>query len=399
MNSMTRFRFTVRSLEQLPACPIDRKAVEYSDIDQPGLKLAQSRTSQTFWYRFIYKGKKGAIRLGRYPNLSIQEARQLALAYRTRIEHGEDPRIIQGEDDAHWTFKRFVQEVYLPYSYQHKRSYRDDISKLSLHILPRFGSLLLTELKRRNLETYLGELRLTHSDATVNRHLTLLSAILRRAVAFDYLARNPCTGISRYREDTQRQRNLSAEELARLLMVMAHDSNTVAMAAIHLLILTGTRKSECLNAKWTHINFAGQTWLLPHTKAQRSRYVQLNDAALALLEQLPSRHNSVWLFPGREPSKPLADPRKAFARVLAAAGIEPMCLHSLRHTFASLAVSSGQSLYSVQALLGHASPTMTQRYAHIANSTLRGASQAVADVVGLALAQATEEQDRNLSEQ
>ena len=58
-------------------------------------------------------------------------------------------------------------------------------------------------------------------------------------------------------------------------------------------------------------------------------------------------------------------------------------------SFASLAVSAGRSLYDVQALLGHASPSMTTRYAHLDNQTLRAASQTVADVVTRAKVEAT----------
>ena len=123
----------------------------------------------------------------------------------------------------------------------------------------------LAELNRRAIETYLGELHHTHSPATVNRHLTLLSAILHRAVAWEYLPRNACTGITRYREDNQRQRSLSPEEVGRLLMAMEQDSNAVAMAAIRFLLLTGTRRNECLMARWSHINLDERVWFLLHT--------------------------------------------------------------------------------------------------------------------------------------
>lgn len=91
------------------------------------------------------------------------------------------------------------------------------------------------------------------------------------------------------------------------------------------------------------------------------------------------------VFPGRDGDKPLNNPRKAFCRVLAAAGVEHLRIHDLRHSFASLAVNSGATLYEVQSLLGHSSAQMTQRYAHLADSGLRRASQAVADAVSDAL--------------
>lgn len=85
--------------------------------------------------------------------------------------------------------------------------------------------------------------------------------------------------------------------------------------------------------------------------------------------------------------------RSTFFRALAKAGLPPMRRHDLRHSFASLAVSAGRSLYDVQALLGHASPCMTTRYAHLDNQTLRAASQTVADVVTRAKAELAQPED------
>lgn len=102
------------------------------------------------------------------------------------------------------------------------------------------------------------------------------------------------------------------------------------------------------------------------------------------MKGLPDRDGSPWVFPGREDGKPINNVRKAMTRVLTVAGIEHLRIHDLRHTFASLAVNAGVSLYEVQSMLGHSTPQMTQRYAHIANKALRSASQRVADVVSAA---------------
>jgi site-specific recombinase XerD len=69
--------------------------------------------------------------------------------------------------------------------------------------------------------------------------------------------------------------------------------------------------------------------------------------------------------------------------VLARAGLEPMRIQDLRHTLAATCVNSGASRYEVQKLLGHASPTMTQRYAHLASDTIRWALEAMAVVAAV----------------
>lgn len=236
-------------------------------------------------------------------------------------------------------------------------------------------------------------MRKTHSPASVNRHLTLLSAMGRRAVALDYVERNWCAGIDRLKEDNKRQVALTPDQAGRLLVALESDRNTIAASAIAVLLLTGVRLRECTHARVGDVQLEQRLWFLPKAKTG-ARHIQLNDAAVAILvrqasmargdgEGGGSRHSG-WLFPGRDPSKPLGDVRSTFYRCLSAAGLPPMRRHDLRHSFASLAVSAGRSLYDVQSLLGHASSSMTTRYAHLNNQTLRAASQTVADVVAKA---------------
>lgn len=378
----TRFRFSVTSLERL-SCPDDRKAVEVSDTDCRGLKLAVTRTgSKTFWFRFVLGGIKGAIRIGSFPTLSVNDARKCALAYRAQVERSQDPRQ-QEEKDAALTFDQFAQE-YLHHSRQHKRSHADDASKLRCWLLPRFKDCVLTAIKRRHIEAYLTELRQTHSPASVNRHLTLLSAMFRRAIAFDYLERNPCAGIARLQEAGPRQQSLTPEQAGCLLDALEHDRNPVAAAALALMLYTGTRKNECLRARWEHVDLARRVWLLPRTKSGKAQHVQLSEAAVAILETLPSRQHGGWLFPGRNRHKPLADPRKTLMRALVAAGLPQdfLCIHGLRHAHASIMVGAGRrTLAEAQHALRHASSRTTQAYLHLSSESARAAVQSVADVI------------------
>ncbi len=382
----TRFRFSASAIERL-SCPDGTRAVEVSDADGvTGLRLAVTRSSKTFWFRFVLAGTKGAIRLGTFPALSVADARKLALAYRAQVEQGIDPR--QQEEKIDLTFGEFAQ-AYLAYSRQHKRSHADDASKLKCWLLPAFSHLKLTVIRRRHVEAYLTELRKTHSPASVNRHLTLLSAMGRRAVALDYVERNWCAGIDRLKEDNKRQVALTPEQAGRLLAALEGDDNTIAASAIALLLLTGVRLREATHARVDDVHLDQRLWFLPRAKTG-ARHIHLNDAAVAILQRQASMaHGSGWLFPGRDPAKPLGDVRSTFFRALAKAGLPPMRRHDLRHSFASLAVSAGRSLYDVQALLGHASPSMTTRYAHLDNQTLWAASQTVADVVTKAKAELT----------
>ncbi len=195
--------------------------------------------------------------------------------------------------------------------------------------------------------------------------------------------------IKKLAENNQRERYLSADELQRLLAVMDDvnpetcESNRATVAAIKLLLLTGTRREEALNAKWNDINIQQRTWLLPKTKSGKHRYVQLNAAAIALLNSITPLEGCEYVFVNPRTKTRIHTPVKAFKRLLEKANIEDFRIHDLRHHFASTAVNSGATLYVVQQLLGHASSVTTQRYAHLKNETLLAASEAVASAMSL----------------
>lgn len=393
MTQATRFRFSTRVIEQLKPCPADAgaKAIEYTDTEIPGFKLAVSKTGRkTFSLRYTFRDAKRAARIGEFPGTSLAAARIVAQEMRGLLDRGIDPQESRDREKTSPTLANFAEE-YLKYAKQHKRSWKDDESKLRLHIIPRFGRKRLCDLTRRDVELFIGEVRQSHKPSTANRFLCVISTIYRRAMAWEQTDRNPCTGIQRFRENNQRQRFLSPEEIGRMLVAMESDPNKVAVAALRFLLLTGVRRQEALKARWEHVDLERRVLFLPHTKAGRARYVQLNQAAVEILTEIGTRELSTWVFPSsKDASKPLNDPRRTLWRALATAGItDHVRVHDLRHTFASLAVNSGQSLFAVQGLLSHSSPNMTQRYAHLASATLRDASQAVADVVTRAHADAT----------
>jgi len=383
----SRFKFTQKLIEQLPPHPKASRSTEaeYTDTEVAGLKLLVSKAGRKFFYfRYTLQGKKRAMKLGELGALSVAEARKLALERRYQLDRGEDPQLAKATREAMPTFETFALTEYLPYAEQHKRSANSDESKLRIHLIPRFGTRKLDAITIRDLQFYLGELKAQRCAATANRHLSLLSKLFKLAVQWERIAKNPCVGIQKFQENNQRERFLSQDEIQRMFVAMESEPNRVIVAALKFLLLTGVRREEALRARWDQVDLERGTLFLPDTKSGKSRTVVLNPDAVELLRDQVRCPDNPYVFPGKVPGKPLNNPIKGFRRILAKAGIENLRIHDLRHSFASLAVNSGATLYQVQHLLGHASAQTTQRYAHLADSALREASGGVAAMVNQA---------------
>ena len=384
--SETNVLFTKKWIEQLPPNPLDSpsREKEYSDTQVVGLKLLVNKAGRKFFYlRYTLNRRKRGIKVGEFGVMSLIEARQHANELKAQIQRGIDPQEEKQQLSQIPTFREFVVDSYLPWAFANKLSADSDESKIRIHLLPVFGNVRIDQLTTQSLQRYLDQLKLTYTPATCNRHLSLLSRLLKMAVQFGMLDKNPAVGIRKAQENNERHRFLSGDEIRQFIESLAKDENPVAAAFLEFLLYTGVRRSEALNAKWENVDLAKRVWFIPRSKNGKHRHVILNAKALALLEGLP-RLNP-YLFPGKLEGQPLNNPQKCFIRTLERAGIKDFRIHDLRHTHASIAINNGASLYEVQHLLGHSQTKTTSRYAHLADETLRRVSDGVSLTIGKAV--------------
>ncbi|HMZ99070.1 MAG TPA: site-specific integrase, partial [Nitrospira sp.] len=172
--------------------------------------------------------------------------------------------------------------------------------------------------------------------------------------------RNPMSGVKFFPEAIK-TRFLTDDEIARLRHLM--EPRVWEMVAF--AIETGLRRSEQFNLRWSQIDMENRVLSLPMPKGSKSRYVPLTDGVCGLLSRWDSFTKSPFVFPGKDPLKPLdarSFVRWYFDPALRRAGIVGASWHSLRHTAATRRVLSGASLYGVQQLLGHRDIKTTARY-------------------------------------
>jgi integrase len=148
------------------------------------------------------------------------------------------------------------------------------------------------------------------------------------------------------------------------------------IAAIRLLVLTGARLSEVLTLQWSHVEFEHSLLRLPDSKTGQ-KVIYLNAPALQVLTELPRIEGNPFVICGKREGAPLINPQKPWRRIRETAGLDDLRIHDLRHSFASVAAGSGQSLPIIGALLGHSQPQTTARYAHLSADPLRTANDAI----------------------
>jgi integrase len=152
-------------------------------------------------------------------------------------------------------------------------------------------------------------------------------------------------------------------------------ANLFAIAAIRLLALTGCRENEILSLRWSEVDFERGYIRLDDSKTGKS-IRPLNQSAAIILAALPIVDGNPHVLPGLKKNSSLREIKRVWYAVRHAAKLDGVRLHDLRHSFASVPASSGESLLVVKSLLGHKNIATTERYAHLADDPVRRAANA-----------------------
>jgi integrase len=330
------------------------------------------------WYVNIPAKRSG---LGRRVREVIPNARNKEQALKAELKILAD--IFNGQYDRARSrpvlFEKFVEEVYLPWSRQNKKSARCDVYRART-LTDFFRGKTLTEISPLLVEKYkrwradCTTPRGTHPEAaTINVELAQLARIFSMALDNRLVDSNPCSRVRPLRAPKGRERCMTRDEEQRLMPELyGHIAPLVRLA-----IGTGMREGELCRLEWARVDFASNLILVTETKSGRDRHVPMSAAVRALLLGLNGQRRGPFVFPGRgDSSRHVSDSyvRENFHAATLRARIEDLCFHDLRHTAATRMAEAGAHIVDIKAVLGHADIKMTARYAH---STTDGARRAV----------------------
>jgi len=379
------------NLVRTAVCPDGKGKVDFFDSGCKGLQLEVRAGGGKTWYlRYTnLRGRQRQLRIAGALDLSLEQARKQADRLRGRIALGEDPGKERAVLRTVPTFADFIANRYLPFVKGYKRAWCTDESLLRNHLLPRLGGLHLDEITKDDIVAiHHGRRAAGAAPGSANRLLVLLRYVFNLASKWEVagLAKNPTSGVPLFEENNGRERYLSREEARVLYAALLQSDNEMLRYIVPMLILTGARKREVLDARWEDIDVARRLWRIPVCKTGKARHVPLSDGVLRLLESFPRFDNCPFLIPNPKTRLPYVSVYYAWDTARKAAGMPELRMHDLRHSFASFLVNAGRSLYEVQKILGHTQMRTTQRYAHLSQETLLDAADTAVQAVGVAFA-------------
>ncbi len=391
----------------------------HRDAQIPGLCIGIGATGARAFvlYRKI-NGRPERVAIGRYPGITIEQARNVAQRLNGKIAEAENPAAARRALVQERTFGELFTLYLDRHARPRKRTVAEDESKYRQY-LAHLAARKLSRLERRDFAELHARVGKTY-PATANRVLALASSIIGRAIEWGiWHGENPCRGIRRFPE-VERDRFLQGSELPRFFAAVAAEPNTAIRDYILLALLTGARRSNVLEMRWRDVDLDGALWRIPQTKNGEPQNVPLVLEAVELLAARRALAPGEYVFPGANGAEHLNDVRRGWARILgraelaelrrlivAAGGefveregdtlgrtlsrareeaarlkvdasgarIEDLRVHDLRRTLGSWQAKTGASLTIIGKSLNHKSPSTTAIYARLDQEPVRASME------------------------
>lgn len=345
------------------------------------------RRGRIYW--ITYMGLDGKQKYESTGSELKADAELLLAQRRIDVDQGKEP--VTRRRDRNHTFSQLA-EKYRPFIANQKGA-KAKGSLISL-LVAEFGAIKLSNITLAAIETWQarrlseerppvkkgGAPRPPVKAATVNRSLACLKHMFTKALDWEMVSEDVVKRIKKVKlipENNRRLRYLSIEESATLLNACDKHLKPIVAFALN----TGCRRGEILGLTWERVDLKHGFILLDDTKSGKRREIPINATVRAVLQGIIRRLDSPFVFvnPATKEDGTLrnkgrySDVKRSFATACRKAKLQDFHFHDLRHTFASQLVMNGVDITTVSKLLGHATLTMTLRYAHLAPDHLKSA--------------------------
>lgn len=308
------------------------------------------------------------------------------------------------------TVRQYADGVFMPtkeatFSENTRASYRMFLDR---HVLPILGNMLLTDVTPAMISKLLIDFQKAgYSHASAVKLYNILNGLFEMAFMDDSITISPMLKVKRpapRKDEMPKEENekaFTAKEMSRVLSCIAQEP-VKWQAYINLAIDSGARRGELCGLQWQDIDYKAGTITIRRNlqytaqkgvyiaapKNGKARTVDIGPETIDLLKQLRETREtnciSMWVFTQDGATEPMfpQTPTRYFKRVGERYGIKDFHPHKLRHSSASIALTSGADVVSVSERLGHSDTAITLRmYAHANEESIRRAGQAVRDAL------------------
>jgi integrase len=367
--------------------PPDSGRLYLSDGKTPGLQLVVTATGHKSFYSYRkISGRPERVLLGKFPELTVENARKAAAVVNGQIAAGVNPqekrRKMRGTAAFGELFKRYLED----YAKLRKRSWKGDEWQYKAY-LTHWEHRRLYEIRQADVKTTHRTIGKKHGHYAANRMLALVRSLFNYAIKEEgYDKANPTIGVSKF-DEFERERFLSAEELPRFFKALDAEPDQLFKDFVLMLLFTGARRSNVQAMAWSDVDIDRSLWRIAagESKNKEPMIVALPPAATEILSRRKAAADgSPWVFPSFGKTGHIVEPRKQWARVLKKAEITDLRLHDLRRSLGSWQAMTGASLPVIGKSLGHRTSAATAVYSRLTMDPVReSVNKATATMIAL----------------
>lgn len=363
-NQMPKLHFTARAVDALKP---GTKQIDYFDTTLSGFVLRVSATGIKTW-NFIYRhqSRLRRMKIGRYPELSLVDARQVTTAAKGTLAKGIDPSQGRDTERTSGTFSELAAVYLEKYAKLRKRTWRQDERFLNKDFIPLWGTRKLTTLTTADIRSAVERIQRRGGRGVMANHaVSLLRTMFEFAVEQQFMEQNPCGRLRQPVPTRVRERVLSLQEVHAFWWVI-EAKNKLTADVLRFQLLTGQRIGEVMSMAWEDIDLQSGWWTIPAHRAKngRAHRVPISQLASEILEQRRLTSASQWVFPGpADRSKHVLLPTLQRYIMQLRKQLD-FSTHDLRRTVATELSRSGVSRIVIKRILNHRDLDITARYDH-----------------------------------
>jgi len=359
------------------------KQTEQFDAALPGFALRVTpKGTKSFVFFYRYGGKQRRATLGRWPVVTLAEARRKAEKILKLVDRGNDPRIEEKNKKAkrisaqNYTYEIAVDEFIQKYAIVKKKSRRWKDQKMLLMNAGKklnasgrpdkndrgWADLPVTQVTQEHVQDTL-DARVGYSPYAANRTFEVLCVLFRWLYTRGHVPQNPMDRIDKpFDAEKVRDRYWSDDEI-KALWQAADKLNELWPSYLKLLIVMGQRKNEIASMRWDGIDLEECVWELPEDqhKSKRGHRFPLPALAVRILKGLPRVQGNPFVFPGRSDGPTTVGSHQQ-TRIKKLSGIADFTFHAARHTFGTNLQDLKVPPHIISECLAHARQGVTARH-------------------------------------